>query len=87
MLARYSAAQAEFFPENEAAAYYRSRAEIDTKIEWLLGDDSLRQSIRQNAVQLAAPQTYDQRAAQVLRDAGLAVPASIPESIPGGGQK
>ena len=32
MLARYSAEQDEFFPENEAAVYYRSPAELDDKI-------------------------------------------------------
>ena len=34
MLARYSPEQHEFFPENEAAVYYRSPAEIDDKIDW-----------------------------------------------------
>ena len=36
MLARYSAEQHAFFPEGEAAAYYRSAAELDDKIELLL---------------------------------------------------
>jgi spore maturation protein CgeB len=71
MLARYSDAQAEFFPENEAAAYYRSPEEIDAKIDWLLGDAALRERIRRNAVRLAALQTYDHRAAEVLRHVGL----------------
>ena len=80
MLARYSAAQAEFFPENEAAAYYRSPEELDAKIDWLLGDAALRKRIRGNALRLAASQTYDRRAAEVLRGLGLAVPASAPQA-------
>jgi spore maturation protein CgeB len=77
MLARYSAAQDEFFPENEAAVYYRSPAEIDDKIEWLLGDRQLRERIRKNAVKLAAEQSYDVRAAQVLRECGVEIPQRL----------
>ncbi len=76
MLARHSAAQDEFFPENEAAVYYRSPGEIDDKIELLLRDRELRAQIRRNAARLAAEQTYDVRAAQVLRECGLKIPAS-----------
>jgi len=76
MLARYSDAQAEFFPENEAAAYYRSPEELDAQIDWLLGDASVREQIRDNAVRLAASQTYDHRAAEVLRQVGLTAPRS-----------
>ncbi|MGA8428588.1 MAG: glycosyltransferase [Candidatus Sulfotelmatobacter sp.] len=68
MLARYSAAQDEFFPDNEAAVYYRSPEEIDDKIELLMRDCELRTCIRKNAARLAAEQTYDVRAAQVLRE-------------------
>jgi spore maturation protein CgeB len=74
MLARYSDAQAEFFPENEAAAFYRSPEELNAKIDWLLGDAALRERIRRNAVRLAASQTYDHRAAEVLRQVGLTAP-------------
>jgi spore maturation protein CgeB len=80
MLARYTAAQDQLFPENEAAAYYRSPEEIDAKIDWLLGDAALRQRIRGNAVRLAASQTYDHRAAEVLRYVGLTVPTSTPQA-------
>ncbi len=75
MLARYSPAQNEFFPENEAAAYYRTPEEIDDKIEWLLQDGDARARIRKNAARLAAAQTYDVRAVQVLRECGLQIPA------------
>jgi spore maturation protein CgeB len=80
MLARYSDAQAEFFPENEAAAYYRSPEELDAMIDRLLGDAALRQRIRGNAVRLAALQTYDHRAVEVLRQVGLTAPPSAPLS-------
>ena len=78
MLARYSAAQAEFFPENEAAAYYRSAEELDAKIDLLLGDARLRKRIRETGSRIAASHTYDRRAVQVLRHAGLDIPASPP---------
>jgi spore maturation protein CgeB len=74
MLARYSAAQDEFFPENEAAIYYRSPGEMDDKIEWMLRDHELRSRIRKNAARLAAAQTYDVRAVQVLRECGVNIP-------------
>lgn len=77
MLARYSAVQDEFFPENEAAVYYRSPAEIDDKIDCLLRDRELRGRIRRNAARLAAEQTYDVRAAQVLRECGVEKPQRL----------
>ena len=76
MLARYSAEQDEFFPEDEAAVYYRSPAEIDDKIDSVLRDPELRARIRRNAARLAAEQTYDVRAAHVLRECGLSVSAN-----------
>ncbi len=82
MLARYSPEQHEFFPENQAAVYYRSPAEIDDKIDGLLADPELRARIRLNAARLAAEQTYDVRAAQVLRECGLRLPAAVgPRSV------
>jgi spore maturation protein CgeB len=80
MLARYSPAQDEFFPENEAAVYYRSPAEMDDKIDLLLSDRELRERIRANAARLAAVQTYDVRAAQVLRECGIDVPVKLRSS-------
>lgn len=77
MLARYSRAQDELFPENEAALYYRAPSEIDGKIDLLLSDADLRSRLRRNAARLAANQTYDVRAAQVLRDCGLRSPANL----------
>lgn len=80
MLARYSAAQDEFFPENEAAVYYRAPGEIDDKIDLLLRDHELRSRIRRNAARLAAEQTYDVRAAHVLRECGISFPAKLRSS-------
>jgi len=65
------------FPEGEAALYYRSPEEIDDKIDLLLRDDELRARLRRNAVRLAAAQTYDVRAATVLRECGLATPTLV----------
>jgi len=78
MLARYSPAQDEFFPEGEAAVYYRSPEEIDDKLNQLLRDPTLRAHVRRNAIRLAAEQTYDVRAASVLRECGLTAPQPIP---------
>jgi spore maturation protein CgeB len=75
MLARYSPAQDEFFPEGEAAAYYRSPEELDAKLDDLLRDRDLRNRLRRNATRLAAAQTYDVRAATVLRECGLTIPS------------
>jgi spore maturation protein CgeB len=75
MLARYSAEQDEFFPENEAAVYYRSPEELDDKIAWVLGDPELRARLRRNAVRLAAEQTYDVRAACLLHECGFKTPS------------
>lgn len=75
MLARYSPEQNEFFPEGEAALYYRSPEEIDAKIDTLLHDRELRQRIRRNAARLAASQTYEARAATVLRECGVRAPS------------
>ena len=77
MLARYSPAQDEFFPEGEAAVYYRSPKEIDDKIDLLLRDPELRARLRRNGARLAATQTYDVRAAEVLRGSGLSVPNPV----------
>jgi hypothetical protein len=74
MLARYSPEQAAFFPEGEAALYYRSPQEIDDQLDLLLRDRDLRSRLRRNAARLAAAETYDRRAATVLRECGLPVP-------------
>jgi hypothetical protein len=84
MLAQFSEEQAELFPEDEAAAYYRSPEELDAKIDWLLADAALGERIRRNASRIAASQTYDDRAAQMLRECGLYIPATVYSSRPEG---
>lgn len=74
MLARWSPAQDEIFPEGEAAAYYRSPLEIDDKLDELLRDRDWRARLRRNATRIAAGQTYDVRAESVLRECGLRAP-------------
>jgi len=76
MLARYSPEQAAFFPEGEAALYYRSPEQIDGQLDLLLGDRGLRDRLRRNASRLAAAESYDLRAATVLRECGIAVPSA-----------
>lgn len=71
MLADYSSQQAEFFPEDEAAAYYRTPSELDDKIDRLLCDAELRDRIRRNGASIAAEHTYDRRASVILREMGL----------------
>jgi hypothetical protein len=66
MLTRYTRVQDEFFPEDQAALYYRSAEELEDKLRWALGDRELRGRIRRQAALLAAPHTYKARAAALL---------------------
>jgi spore maturation protein CgeB len=77
MLARYTKAQAEMFPEDEAAIYYRSPQELNGKIDCVLRDREHRARIRRNARRIAMDQTYDRRAAAVLRECGVATPTRL----------
>jgi len=74
MLSHYTKEQAAFFPEGEAAAYYRTPEELDEWIERLTADSELRQRIRLNGSRLATQHHYEQRAVIVLRHFGLPVP-------------
>ncbi len=61
MLSTYTAEQAEFFPEGEAAWYYRQPSEIDSILERLLNDaDALRRT-RRTALKIAEDHTYSRR--------------------------
>ena len=82
MLSRYTREQDEFFPENVAAAYYRSPAELDARIDWLLNEPETRARIRQDAVRMSAGHSYDQRAAVMLRAHGLNHDAPISPPVP-----
>jgi hypothetical protein len=68
MLARFTQAQNELFPEGEAAMYYRTPGEIDDKIDSILSDCHLRDRLRRNAVIIAADHSYDRRAEAIWRE-------------------
>lgn len=71
MLSSYTKEQDEFFPENEAAMYYRHPSELDEKIQQLVDDPRLRARLRANALEIAARHTYRARARKILDDLGL----------------
>ena len=60
-----------FFPRAKRRSTIARPMEIDDKLDELLRDRDLRERIRRNAIRLAAAQTYDVRAATVLRECGL----------------
>jgi hypothetical protein len=66
MLATYTQEQAEFFPEGEAAWYYRDPRELDDLIDRLLRDDQTLERTRRLALQIAQNHTYDHRAESLL---------------------
>ena len=69
MLSTYTEEQAEFFPEGEAAWYYRDPAELDGLIERLLAPASrdARERTRERARQIARDHTYEKRAESLLK--------------------
>jgi spore maturation protein CgeB len=71
MLSTYTAEQAEFFPENEAALYYREPGEIDDKIEHILTDREWAQTLRQRAFAIAGKHHYTERAKVIAVDLAL----------------
>jgi len=68
MLSTYTKEQADIFPENDAACYYRHKEELDSKIECLLHDDALRDRISRNALRIAGDHTYERRVASILHE-------------------
>jgi len=68
MLATYTVEQHEFFPENEAALYYRNPGEIDDKIERVLKDPQWAARLRQQAMTIAAQHHYTERVKVVLAE-------------------
>lgn len=66
MLATYTEEQAEFFPEGEAAWYYRDPRELDDLIDRLLRDEQTLERTRRLALQIAQNHTYDHRAKSLL---------------------
>jgi spore maturation protein CgeB len=67
MLSTFTKEQAEFFPEGEAAFYYRDPSELDSIIDRLLGDEGLRKRVKQRALKLAQHNDYRNRARDLLK--------------------
>lgn len=68
MLSSYTPEQAEFFPEDDAAVYYRDPAEIDDKIDRILADRPWAARLRARAASIAGTHTYVSRAGALLAD-------------------
>ena len=73
MVSTFTEEQAEFFPEDEAAVYYRDAAELDEKIARVTRDAALQQRLRRNALAISRRHTYRDRVSLLLREAGLTV--------------
>lgn len=71
MLSTYTAEQAEFFPEDEAALYYRDPGEIDDKIERVLKDRKWADTLRYRATTIAARHPYTDRVRSMVDELGL----------------
>jgi spore maturation protein CgeB len=71
MLSTYTAEQAEFFPENEAALYYREPAEMDDKIDRVFNDRDWAGALRQRAMAIAANHHYTERARVIAAELGV----------------
>ena len=67
MLSVFTEAQAAIFPAGEAALYYRDPSEIDEILERAMGDDALRERIKNSALRIAAENTYEHRAKELIR--------------------
>jgi hypothetical protein len=68
MLSTYTEEQAAFFPEGEAAWYYRDPAELDDLIDMLRRDKKLRDRTRSAALRIAREHDYLRRARAVAED-------------------
>jgi spore maturation protein CgeB len=66
MLSSYTAEQAEFFPEGEAAWYYRDPVELDGLLERLLSDKEAQARTRTAALRMAQDHSYDKRAQELV---------------------
>jgi len=71
MLAHHTQEQEEFFPEGEAAFYYRTPQELDSKLDTILHDPGRRAAVAKNALRIAQQNTYLHRAADLLKACGL----------------
>jgi hypothetical protein len=71
MLATHTAAQAAFFPEGEAALYYRAPAEIDGVIDRVRAEPELAERLRRNGQAIAREHSYQRRAETMLAELGI----------------
>jgi spore maturation protein CgeB len=71
MLSTYTAEQAEFFPEGEAALYYRTPGELDAILAKAKGDPRWIESLRRKGSEISARNHYDVRIRAMLQDLGL----------------
>ena len=60
--------QAAFFPENEAALYYRDPSELDDQIDRALRDKAWAARLRASAAAIAATHDYRERAKTIAAD-------------------
>lgn len=71
MLATYTGEQASFFPQGEAALYYRNPSEIDGHIDRLRAEPDFADRLRRNALTIARDHSYERRAATMLGELRL----------------
>ncbi len=70
MLSTYTEEQAQFFPEGEAALYYRDPGELDDIIDYILKDKAKADLIKKNALSIAKDHSYEKRAAELIKGLG-----------------
>lgn len=73
MVSTFTEEQAEFFPEDDAAVYYREPVELDEKIERIMRDAAFQQRLRRNGLAISRRHSYRDRVSLILRESGLAV--------------
>lgn len=66
MLSIYTDEQNHFFPEGEAAFYYRESCDLDDKIKYLLDNAEIRKRIKANAYKISLDHTYEKRVIDML---------------------
>jgi spore maturation protein CgeB len=71
MLASYTKEQAEFFPEDDAAVYYRDSSELDAKIDRIISNAEFRARIRHQALEASSRHSYTERVAELLASCGF----------------
>ena len=67
MLSTYTEEQARFFPEGEAAWYYREPSELDGILDRLLHEPEMLDRARRTSVRITRDHTYQDRAKDLLR--------------------